>query len=104
MCADWFKLHGKSAKVYLISGVSENKVFDSQPGITRLNAASSAATPLTSLKSFRDSLVVLDDLEGLTGSVSTAIEDRHENISVILCSQLSSYGAQTRIRMLRLIS
>lgn len=32
--------------------------------------------------------------------MGTAIEDRHENISVILCSQLSSNGAQKRICML----
>lgn len=78
--------------IYLISGIDEDRAYDSNDNIVRLDIDEITQDPIENLKELRDSLVIFDDVEMLNTKQVKAINalqksiytrGRHYNISAI---------------------
>jgi hypothetical protein len=95
-------------RVYVLSALRSDKTLDSLPKLKRVNIDTLVEDPFErgeELEAFRNSLVIFDDCESLTGPHKQAVNElqdalltmgRHKNVSIIVCNHLSTRGKETR--------
>ena len=106
----WASLYMKlwpSRKIYLISGLAEDSTLDALKSIKRVRVETLVSDPIVDIvQAFKDSLVIIDDVENLEKDQLEAVNKirdsicslgRHTNISLLCLMHLSTNGKDTRL-------
>lgn len=92
--------------VYLISSLHHDDTLDTMKDIKRIDIEKLVATPPKDVKTWANSLVIIDDIEGLDKVKGDAVyrvqdmvasEGRHSNTSLLRASHLSTDYKRTRL-------
>lgn len=102
---NYLKLYPEHS-VYLISSLSFDDTLDEVPELKRIDLDKLVANPPKDVKTWKDSLVIIDDVEGLDGVKTAAVqrvqdmiasEGRHEGTTLVRAAHNSTDGRKTRL-------
>jgi len=102
---NYLKLHPKN-DVYLISSLGHDDTLDEVKEIKRIDCDKLVANPPKDVKTWANSLVIVDDVEGLDAAKGAAVqrvqdmiasEGRHSGTTLIRASHLSTDYKRTRL-------
>lgn len=102
---NYLKLYPKNS-VYLVSSLKSDDTLDEVGEIKRIDISKLVASPPSDVKTWTDSLVIVDDVEGLDAAKLAAVqrvqdmiasEGRHTNTTLIRASHLSTDYKRTRL-------
>ena len=102
---NYLKLHPKN-DVYLISSLSHDDTLDAVKDLKRIDTDKLVANPPKDVKTWTNSRVIVDDIEGLDAAKGAAVqrvqdmiasEGRHSGTTLIRSSHLSTDYKRTRL-------
>lgn len=109
----WIRMYAKnyhkvfpSNGVYLISSLQKDDTLDAIDFLKRIDVSKLVANPPKDVTTWKDSLVIIDDVEGLDSKQGEAVqrvqdmiasEGRHKSTSLIRASHLSTDYRKTRL-------
>lgn len=93
-------------KVLLISSLKEDRTLDALDALKRIDVEKLAASPPSDVKTWKDSLVIIDDVEDLpkdqaavvaTVETTCAMKGRHPSVTLIRAAHNSTNYRETRL-------
>lgn len=102
---NYLKIYPKN-HVYLLSSLQVDDTLDKIEELKRIDLEKLMATPPKDVRTWKDSLVIIDDIEGLDKAKADAVyrvqdmiasEGRHENVSLLRASHLTTDYKRTRL-------